>query len=146
VPDMSSKGAKFVISSLREARRRLASIDSNKKMLDVGELWEAYCDLEQSIEVSKYIFNIAESIGTYRKLVSSIKNDPTMLSPSELAKRFKRTESNIDAALEAFERGRGEEEIEFARKARDELKIMLLGRKKTERAGYRKRASQARPK
>jgi hypothetical protein len=141
---MSSRGAKFVISSLREARRRLASIDTNKRMSDVSELWEAYCDLEQSIEISKYVFDMAESIGIYRKLVASIKNDPATLSPDELAKRFKRAQSNIDYALEAFAQGRGKEEVEFARKARDELKIMLLGRNKTERAEYRRHASRER--
>lgn len=99
----------------------------------MNEIWEAYCDIEQAIQVSKYVFKIEDELGTRRKLVVSMKNDPLLISSGELSKRFKKATSNIDLALKAFAEERADDEIEFARRARDELKVMLSARKMSER-------------
>ena len=129
-----SKGMQFVLSSLEDARKRLAHLDTEEKIRNTSEIWEAYCDVEQAIEVSKFIFDLHERLGKIRSLKVSTKNDPKSIPLEELRARYRFVNSTIASAVDAYRHGRGEEAIEFARKARDELKILLLGRRKTERS------------
>ncbi|MHB1867488.1 MAG: hypothetical protein ACYCPP_00910 [Nitrososphaerales archaeon] len=129
-----SQGMQFVLSSLEDARKRLAHFDTEEKLRNTSEIWEVYCDIEQGIEVSKFVFNLHERLGKIRPLKISTKNDPKSIPLEELRARYRFVNSAIASAADAYRRGSGEEAIEFARKARDELKILLLGRRKTERS------------
>ena len=80
-------------------------------------IWEAYCDVEQAIEVSKFIYNLHERLGKVRPLRISKKNDPKTIPLGELITVYKFVNSNIASADEALRNERGEDAIEFARKA-----------------------------
>jgi len=134
-----SKGMQFVLSSLEDAQKRLARFDTEEKLRNTSEIWEAYCDIEQAIEVSKFVFNLHGRLGKIRSLKVSTKNDPKSIPSGELRSRYRFVNSAIASAADAYRHGRGEEAIEFARKARDELKILLLGRRKTERSEVHKK-------
>src|SRR5579872_5181400 len=71
-----SKGIEFILSSLKEAHKRFAELDSEEKLRSANMIWEAYCDVEQAIEISKFVFNLHERLGKVRSLKVSSKNDP----------------------------------------------------------------------
>ena len=137
--EQQSKGMQFVLSSLESALKRLSNLDTEEKIRNTNEIWETYCDIEQAIEVSKFVFNLHERLGKIRSLKVSTKNDPKSIPSVELRSRYRFVNSAVASATDAYKRGRGEEAIEFARKARDELKILLLGRRKTERSEVHKK-------
>ena len=137
--EQQSKGMQFVLSSLESALKRLSNLDTEEKIRNTNEIWETYCDIEQAIEVSKFVFNLHERLGKIRSLKISTKNDPKSIPLEELRARYRFVNSAVASATDAYKRGRGEEAIEFARKARDELKILLLGRRKTERSEVHKK-------
>jgi hypothetical protein len=133
-----SKGLAFVVASFLEARKRLSLMNTEDAMRDENEIWEVYCDIEQGVQVSKYVFGVQDGLGVIRKITASARNDPSKIPLGELSRRYKIVDSHLAEALEALRNGMGEEEIEIARKARDELKRLLLGRRAGERATQRK--------
>ncbi len=137
---MSSQfdGLEYVLSSLREARNRLGKMDSEEKYRDASEIWEALCDVEQAIEVSKFVFHLHDRLGKVRTLTVSSKNSPATLDLDELKSRYRFVESALVSADIAYREGKAEDAIEWARKARDQLKILLLGKYKSERLKLRK--------
>jgi hypothetical protein len=129
----------FVFKSLEEARKRLASMDSELKLRDTNEIWEAYCDVEQAIEASKFIFGLHDRLGKARALKVSSRNDPKLMPLSDLVARYKIADSALLSAENAYRHGGGEKGIDCARTARDELKALLLGRRKMIRAKINKK-------
>ncbi len=124
-----TKRIEFVLSSLSEARKGLANMDSEEKLRNASRIWEVYCDIEQAIEVSKFVFSLQVQVGTIRALKVSGKNDLGTISIDDLSAKYRLVNSDIISAEKACEMGNGESVIEFARKARDELKVLLLGEK-----------------
>ena len=128
-----TKGIEFVLSCLSEARKKPASMNSEEKLRNTLRIWEAYCDIEQAIEVSKFVFRLHDQLGTIRTLEISEKTNPETTPVDELATKYRLANSDIESAEKACEKMNGESAIEFARKARDELKILLLGERKIKR-------------
>lgn len=129
----ASRGMQFVLASLASARKRIALIKIESKFRDTDEIWETYCDIEQSIEVSKYVFKLQNRLGKYRKLKVSSQNDPATLALTKLCAIYDEVDSLVISACEAAKQGKGEDAIELSRRARDQLKILLLGQAKSER-------------
>lgn len=127
----TSSGMQFVLDSFAGARKRLATMKLESRLRDIDEIWEAYCDIEQSIEVLKFAFRL-NRLGKYRRLVASSKNDPTTLPLTTLARIYDRVDALITSADSAVKEARGEDAIEWSRSARDQLKVLLLGKAKSE--------------
>jgi hypothetical protein len=132
-PTTKNNGITLVLSSLREASNTFSSMDSEEKLRDTSRIWEIYCDIEQAIEVSKFVFNLHFQLGKIRTLRVSLKNNPATIPIEGLSKIYRDVNSNIVTATRAYEAGDAESAIEFARKARDEIKILLLAERKTRR-------------
>lgn len=132
---------RFVLDSFAAARKRLALMKTESRLREVDEIWETYCDIEQSIEVSKFIFKLHSSLGKRRKLVASSKNDPATLHLTTLARIYEKVDALVVSADIATREGRGENAIELARDARDQLKILLLGQAKSEQTKARRMGS-----
>jgi hypothetical protein len=126
----SSVGMEFVLSSLNDARTKLAKMRLEDKLRSPDEIWEAYCDIEQAIEVSKFVFGLHNRLGVARTLRVSAKNDPETIPLGELAEKYGVVDSSLVSACEAYKKGNAEFAIDLARRARDELKILLLGNRK----------------
>jgi len=124
---LETKGIEFVLSSLGEAREKLASMDSEEKLRNSSRIWEVYCDIEQAIEVSKFVFGLHDRLGAIRTLRVSGKDDLRTSHIDVLSAKYKLVNSEIASAEKEYEMGNGESAIEFARRARDELKVLLLG-------------------
>ncbi|MDG6922349.1 MAG: hypothetical protein JRN67_03530 [Nitrososphaerota archaeon] len=129
----TSKGYEFLISSLNGARRRLADLEHTDGISSANEIWETYCDIEQAIEVSKYIFGLDDRLGNPRSLRASQKNNPALLPRDDLIQSYRIADAAISSAIQRFQRGNGEDGIECSRKARDVLKTLLVGIRKSER-------------
>lgn len=121
-----------VLLSLSNARNRLTRMLESKNFRDPIEIWEVYCDVEQAIAASKFAYGSSVRSGKIRALVASIKNDPATIPLNELIIRYNLVDTAIASALAEYSNENGESAIEFARKARDQLKILLAGRKKAE--------------
>ena len=67
-------------------------------MRDKEDILEAYCNLEQVIQISEYIFKLRDTLGTNRKPTVSTENYTSTLSIAELARRCKIADSNIAMA------------------------------------------------
>lgn len=135
--EVSSPGTNFVLDSLGSARKRIASMKNNSKLRDIDEIWETYCDIEQSIEVSKFAFKLHNRLGKHRRLAASSKNDPSTLTVDELTSLYADIDSLIVSAENAVREGRGEDAIDLSRSARDQLKMLLMGQAKSEQTRMR---------
>jgi hypothetical protein len=113
-------------------------MERDKKLRDMSEIWEVYCDVEQAIEVSKFLFGLHARLGNIRALSASVKNDPTTIPLNDLIAKFRFVDSALESAIKEYNIGNGEAAIELARRARDQLKNLLLGKKKAEVSRLRK--------
>ena len=77
-----SIGFIFVSSSLASAWRRVALIDVGVKMRDEKEIREGQCDLEQAIQIPKYLFGLQDRLRMTGRLAFSIERFQFLL-PSE---------------------------------------------------------------
>ncbi|MGI0090623.1 MAG: hypothetical protein ACREBS_02840 [Nitrososphaerales archaeon] len=138
-----SPGVGYVLSSMGDARARLAKMKNVEEFLrDLDEVWEAYCDIEQAIAISKFVFRSPAKLGKIRKLQISSKCDPLVIPADELRSKYEFADSNLVAAGEQLKEGNGEKGIELARRARDELKILLLSNRKSEKSTRRRQNMQ----
>lgn len=128
-----------MLSSLDRARNRIAELKKETNLREISTIWETYCDIEQSIEVSKYVFKLHDRLGTYRRLVASVKNDPTKMSARGLISIYNDVDFLVLSATRAVMERRGEEAIELSRKARDQLKLLLLGVARSEQSTMRRK-------
>lgn len=62
-----------------------------------------------------------------------------MISQEILVAKYESLSLLIDSANVAIREGNGEDAIELARKARDQLKLLLLGRAKSEQMSIRRK-------
>ena len=136
-----SSGMRFVLDSFAAARKRLALMKIESRLRDLDDIWEAYCDIEQSIEVSKFLFKLHNRLGRHRKLVASARNDPAVIPLTTLAKIYVKVDVFVASADKATREGRGGDAIEFARSARDQLKLLLLGQAKSEQTDSKRNRS-----
>ncbi len=67
----------------------------NSNLRDIGEIWETYCDIEQSIEVSMFVFKLNDRLDKYRRLTVSSKNYPSTLPLSTLKSLY----DNVDSLV-----------------------------------------------
>jgi len=128
----------FTIGRLKESRNRLRRLSEENRFRDVDEIWEAYCDVEEAIAIANFVLGAFDSVGKIRKLTVTLKDDPTSMLEADLRKKFSSIEMNLVAAQERFSKGMGDEGTELARRARDDLKIMLIGHARSERNNLRK--------
>ncbi|MDA4111832.1 MAG: hypothetical protein OK439_04795 [Thaumarchaeota archaeon] len=134
----------FTIRRLNESSSRLARLSDQNRIRDVEEIWEAYCDVEEAIAISNFKLGVFDRVGKTRKLTISFKDDPSKMPEQDLRKRFISIESNLSAAKENFEKGMGDEGAELARRARDDLKKMLIGHEKSNKSAKNVRTSYSR--
>lgn len=127
-----------VVSNLKAARARIMNIERTDRFRDYGEIWEAYCDVEQAIMISKFVFKLDSKLGVLRALRASIKNNPSDIPKDELIAKYGIVESALGSSISEFEEGRCESGIMHARIARDELKMLLLGSAKAKNGKKRK--------
>ena len=106
-------------------------------MRDIDEIWEAYCDVEEGIALSNFALGAFDRLGKRRKLTVSLKDDPSRLPAGELRRKFSFVEQYVSSSIEEFSRGKGEDAVESARKARDVLKSMLIAHSSAEKRSRR---------
>jgi hypothetical protein len=124
--DQDFNNRAIVFSLLDSCSKRLARMKTTKTLRDADGIWEAYCDVEMAIGLSKAVFHRAIKVGTPRRLVSQKKGFLRTATDIELEERYSRVDSAIVDGQFHLENGLVEEGIEFLRMARDELKILLL--------------------
>lgn len=120
----------LVLEWLVSASKRIDSMRSESRLRDAARIWETYCDVEMAIALMKFIGTQKIRSGTIRRLKQSGSSDPSMNKDEDLDRTFALIESEIRRSKKNLLEGRGEESVEHARKARDSLKEMLLGRRR----------------
>lgn len=116
------KGTDYVSGKIKTALNRLAVLNSSQSRLrDFDETWEAYYDLEEAILMAKIVFEAFDRPGRIRKLRS-----PSKLSDEEIRAALRTAEDNLLKAEQKLIDRAGDQTVEFLRRARDELKIILL--------------------
>jgi hypothetical protein len=125
-----SEERRAVFSYLDSCKKRLADMRTDRNLRDMDALWEAYSDLESAIGLSKFVFYIPLKAGTFRRLTVSKEADPRVVPDKELERKYSIVESGIVTAQTLLTGNSVEEGIELLRKARDELKAMLLSARK----------------
>ena len=119
-----------VLDWLDAAYKRIGNMRSESRFRDVDEIWETYCNVEMAIALSKFIVGTKMSSGRIRRVKISGSSDPSVIDYENLERAFALIESEILASKKKLQEGKGGESIELARKARDRLKMMILGRRK----------------
>ena len=87
----------------------------------MDEIWEAYFDLEEAILMAKVVFDAFNKLGKLRSLPEF-----TGLSEPIVRAAFQKVEANLAAAERQLPQLLGDETIESLRRARDQLKALLL--------------------
>jgi hypothetical protein len=132
----SSRGLAFVLANTGEAKRRISNMlvsgENSELSKKMDEIWETYCDIESAIAMSKLVFGANNKLGVTRKISVSGKFDPMIMSWGEFRAKLVEVDSNLSLARSRFQHGSAEDAIELARKARDELKIMLISHRRSE--------------
>jgi hypothetical protein len=115
------KGVAFVSERILDARRRLNVLISKVHPRDLDEIWEAYYDLEEAILMTRVVFYGFDRPGRPRRLsVSAGKSD------DEIRAMFQKAVESLVIAEKYLSKQMGEETIVALRKARDQLKALLL--------------------
>ena len=115
------KGVSFVNDRIKSSRDRISVLNSPGRLRDRDEIWEAYYDLEEAILMSKIIFNGFDKLGKRRRLPKIAD-----LSDKEIRARFRVAEDNLNSAESNLSNLKGDETIESLRRARYQLKLMLV--------------------
>lgn len=123
-----------LLSFLDSAKKRSNESRSLKKIRGMDYIWEMYCDVETAVLLSKFVFKELPKLEKLRKLSFSNKDDPEKIPYDQLLRRYDLIESEIDVARSDFSSGKEVDGLEHARRARDQLKIMLLGIRKSRRS------------
>jgi hypothetical protein len=130
---LSKNGFSIIIGRLEESRNRLRHLSEENNMRDIDEIWEAYCDVEEGIALSNFVLEAFDHAGKFRRLSVALKDDPDRIGNEDLRKKFSLIDANLTASLEKFSKGSGEDGAEFARRARDALKKMLIAHSKSDK-------------
>ena len=140
---MSSKlerGISSVHERIKRSRNRVIFLTNENRLRDLNEIWEAYYDVEEAILISKIVFGGFDTPGKSRKLNVPRNFDFSKLNDSEIRAKFESVENNLSLAESKLEIKSGDETIEYLRRARDQLKIMLLSPEKPSRRAPRSRS------
>jgi hypothetical protein len=141
------RGIPYVRDRIRRSQDRISNLTKNNRLRDVDEIWEAYYDVEEAILISKIIFGGFDKPGKIRTLNIPTDFDFFKLSDSEIRAKFESVGKNLSLAELKLELSSGEETIESLRRARDEVKIMLLrpskAPKKANRTGRGRRGTRS---
>ncbi len=137
---MEDPKAKFslVLGRFEECKNRLRSLFTENRMRDIDQIWEAYCNVEEGIALSNFVLRSFDRLGVRRKLTVSAKDNPESMNEMDLRKKLSYVEQNLVSAIEGFSKGEEIEAAEFARRARDALKSMLIAQSREERKKNRK--------
>ena len=129
------KGIDFVSTRIEKCQERITVLNSENRLWDMNEIWEAYFDLEEAILMTKVIFDAFNKVGKLRKLPEF-----SELSDQVVRAAFQTAEANLSKAENNLNQLSGEATIESLRKARDQLKALLAAN-----AGIRSRKRTKRP-
>ncbi len=127
------RGISLVYERIKRSQNRVISLNNENRLRDLNEIWEAYYDVEEAILISKIIFGGFDKPGKLRKLNVPPNFDFSKLTDREIRARFEFTGKNLSSAESKLGIRSGDETIEYLRKARDELKVMLLSPEKLSR-------------
>ena len=131
-----SEPIKIVLEAMSHARKRLSAALEEGRCRDINLLWRTYMDVEFSIGIGKFLVKETEGkLGMKRKIVISKKKDPLQMSPENLDVTIRAIDHELQKAEIGFQVMPSEDAIESARKARDELKMLILssGKKNSSR-------------
>ena len=120
---------KLILEAISRARKLLAEIlVDESKIRKIELIWRIYFDVEFSVGLGRFLVRNANAfVGKYRKVVVSKKNDLLSMPLAQLKERIRAIDSELECALYDFETSPSERGLEFGRKARDELKMLILG-------------------
>ncbi len=110
-----------MLERIRKAKERLAVLNSENRVRDPDEIWEAYYDVEEAILMAKVVFHGFDRPGKMRKLPAY-----TGLSDEDVRAKISSAEDSLSLAEASLAKRAAEETIERLRKARDQLKAILL--------------------
>ena len=131
---MSTKketGISHVRERITRSQDRIIHLVNANRLRDLDEIWEAYYDVEEAILLSKIIFGGFDKPGKTRKLNVPTNFDFLKLSESEIRAKFESVGKCLSVAEGKLAQGSEDDMIEFLRRARDELKVMLLSPNRT---------------
>ena len=114
------------VETIGRAHNLLVNAIEEDKMRDVDLIWNAYVNVELSIGIMKFIVG-SPRVGKKRKLVASKKNDVLLLPAEQLKAKIELINHELEECEHEFAVGSTEHGLTIARKARDELKLLLLG-------------------
>ena len=115
------EGSKKRVSTLLAMPR---TAESKSRFSD--ELWEAYTAVETAIAMSKTVFGGYKTLGVMKKIRTSKKSNPLSMTSEEFSAVMSLISSELGIAQTCFSELRSDPGLEHARKARDELKRLLL--------------------
>lgn len=120
------KGTKFALDRISRARANLAVLKDSVTLSekDYDAVWEAYYCLEEAILVARIAFSGFDSPGHMRKLPEL----PRKITEEIFRAILQATNNGMDAAENEFHRHRGPRAVDDLRRARDQLKGLLLTR------------------
>jgi len=119
--DQIERGISFVYDRIQSATKSLGVLNSENRLHDLDGIWETYYDVEEAILVAKVTFRGFDRPGKIRKL-------PEFRSLSDPVVRaaFKIAQENLSLAQTKLLSRHGTETVECLRRARDQLKALLL--------------------
>ncbi len=120
-----------VIELLDGALNRIKEMSGASRVADSRELWETYCDVEMAIALSKFAVGYEPMPGSYRRVSVSRKSGLSSLGSEKLQSELALIQSLLFEAKQNFLGGKRQEAIECSRKARDRLKVLILGDRKS---------------
>jgi hypothetical protein len=130
--DDKERALEAVLEALERARKL------GEEKLRGGELelrkvdgfFRMYSEVEFSIGLGKFLLEEKNSVGIFREISVSKKNDPQTMPLGRLRDRVKAIDSDLEYAEYSFETGSTRAALETARRARDELKMLVLANRK----------------
>ena len=119
---------KLTLEAMSRARNLLSEgLQDEEEIRKIGLIRRAYFDVEFSIGLGRFLVkNSKTKIGKLRYVVVSKKNNPLLMPIDLLKERFNAIIIDLEFAGYDFETAPSERGLESARKARDELKMLIL--------------------
>jgi len=119
--DQFERGTTFVYDRIQSATKRLTVLAAEKRLHDIDAIWETYYQIEEAVLVAKVLFKGFDRPGKFRKLPEF-----QALSDSVVRAAIKIAEENLLLAETNLVSRHGPETIEFLRKARDQMKALVI--------------------
>lgn len=134
--DAAERGLSFVSERIARARSRITVLNPDDVLTrDSDEVWEAYYDIEEGIFVAKIVFKSFEKPGKFRKLL-----ELRDVSQNTIRTALKTACENLDIATSDLRSQRRDELIEHLRRARDQLKALVIAGDRASRSLRQKRS------